>query len=312
MENNLREKLTKMLTGERTQAKGAGLAFSVATVLPTLLALVLFIVLAFLGVGKESQSKDWFIYLNYALPQMSFAITAAVFFRYVKQSPVTAVKKQKCKGKYFIVALCMQIGLFSLGELNVLFLKFLEKFGYQDAGLPLPSMDGFGFVGVLFVIALLPAVFEEIMFRGILLSGLRSFKEWAAALLCGVLFALYHQNPAQTLYQFCCGTAFAFIAIRSGGILPTVLSHFFNNTLILTLYKCGIQSFTGITQAIVIGVSLLFLVGTLVYLFVFDKRQGSQEDKENTKDGKGEFFLFAAVGIFICLLTWISVLLTGI
>jgi membrane protease YdiL (CAAX protease family) len=98
-------------------------------------------------------------------------------------------------------------------------------------------MDGFGFVGVLFVIAVFPAVMEETVFRGLILKGLRQSKEIYAVLLCGALFALYHQKPEQTVYQFCCGAAFALVALRSGSVLPTVVAHFINNAWILIMTK---------------------------------------------------------------------------
>jgi hypothetical protein len=137
----------------------------------------------------------------------------------------------------------LQIGLFAFSELNTLFLEFLEGFGYTPDEIRLPSINGWGFIGALIAVALLPAVFEEILFRGVLLGGMKQFGEVKAALLCGALFALYHQNPPQTVYQFICGTAFAFIAMRSGSILPTVLSHFLNNAFILCLYAFNVQTF---------------------------------------------------------------------
>ena len=292
-----------------TQASASGIAFSVASVLPTVLS-VLFLLCV--GSGDFSQT-DWFLYVSYALPQIAFLITAVWFFYYLKQPIGQTLKNQKCKPRYFLLAFLLQLGLFSLSELNALFLEFLGNFGYVDVGISLPSMDGFGVVGVLFVVAVLPAVFEEIMFRGVLLNGLKSFGKTGAVLLCGALFALYHQNPAQTLYQFCCGVAFALIALRAGSVLPTVFSHFLNNALILTLAKFGVESFPVPVAIVLLTVSVICLILSLVWLFVLDKKKEEKlEMQAVNKTERKRFFLCASVGIAICALTWIAVLFSGL
>ena len=292
-----------------TQASASGIAFSVASVLPTVLS-VLFLLCV--GSGDFSQT-DWFLYVSYALPQIAFLITAVWFFYYLKQPIGQTLKNQKCKPRYFLLAFLLQLGLFSLSELNALFLEFLGNFGYVDVGISLPSMDGFGVVGVLFVVAVLPAVFEEIMFRGVLLNGLKSFGKTGAVLLCGALFALYHQNPAQTLYQFCCGVAFALIALRAGSVLPTVFSHFLNNALILTLAKFGVESFPVPVAIVLLTVSVICLTLSLVWLFFWDKKEEEKlEMQAVNKSERKRFFLCASVGIAICALTWIAVLFSGL
>lgn len=299
-----------------TPIQASGIAFSIATVLPVLSSFVFLLVVGVFG-SEESMQSDWFLYISYLLPQTSFAITAIWFLSRLKTPVKGVLTAQKCKPRYFLLAFTMQIGLFSLSELNGLFLQFLERFGYQDAGIALPNMDGFGFVGVLFTVALVPAVFEEIFFRGVLLKGLKKFGETGAVLLCGALFALYHQNPAQTVYQFCCGVAFALVAVRSGSILPTIASHFFNNALVLTLAKFGVTAFPTPVFVAVMLVSGACLIASLVWLFVVDKREKTSEDSTAEKtveetESKTRFFPYASVGIAVCMLTWLAVFFSGV
>lgn len=310
MQNEERNNIN--LSSEPTQASASGVAFSLASVLPIVLSLVFLIAV---GTGDYAQT-DWYLYVSYILPQLGFAITAIWFLRYTKTPIKSVVKSQKCAPKYFAIALLLQVGLFFLSELNALFLSFLGNFGYEDAGIALPSMDGFGFVGVLVVVALLPAIFEEIMFRGILLGGLKNFGKVGAILLCGALFSLYHQNPAQTLYQFCCGVAFALIAVRSGSVLPTMLAHYFNNAFILALTKFGVESFMAPVTVVVLLLSPICLIGSLVWLFAFDKKKEEKEENEQevtpNKSERKRFFGYASVGLTICVLMWIAVLVSGL
>ncbi len=308
-ENEKQSGVISTFIGEATPAKSSGLTYTLSAFAANVVALVFILILFVSGIaGQEGLEKsDWYLYCSYLISPISFALVAWLVLRWQKIPLKKAISSQKCAPRYFMIAVFLQVGLLGLSELNALFLKFLEGFGYQDTPILLPSMEGFGFVGVLFTIALLPAIFEEVIFRGLLLKGLRSFGTVGAALICGGLFSLYHQNPAQTIYQFCCGVAFALVAIRSGSILPTVLSHFLNNALILTLEKFGVSAFPMPVYITVLCISAVCLVATTVWLFAFEKN--SLPSIENKEEGKKEskfFWIFASVGIAYCALTWIS------
>ena len=215
--------------------------------------------------------------------------------------------------KYFAIALAMQFGLLSLSELNGWFVGMLKGLGYTPNPVVIPSTQGFGVVGVLFVVALLPAVFEEFFFRGVLLRGLRAFGEVGAVLLCGALFSLYHQNPAQTLYQFFCGAAFALVALRSGSILPTVLSHFFNNALIILLEKFSLTTFSTPVLIVVMSVSVCCLIFSLLYFLVLDKNKLQQpfialEERQVERKNIIRLSLF---GVLVNAVFWLMTLAQG-
>ena len=198
----------------------------------------------------------------------------------------------------------------SLAQVNTLFLEFLGRFGYKSPEIRLPSLNGAGLFGVLLTVAVLPAVFEELIFRGLLLKGLKNFGTVAAVLLCGALFSLYHQNPAQTIYQFLCGAAFALVAVKAGSILPTVLSHFLNNAFIIVMEKVSGGEIPRSVQIPLLAFSALCLAGSLAYLIFFDKKSASAKGKEKA-DKKG-FFLCAALGIVVCAVVWLSAFAAGL
>jgi sodium transport system permease protein len=96
-----------------------------------------------------------------------------------------------------------------------------------------PATPGAGLRSLL-VMALLPAVCEELTFRGFVLSGLRSrFRPWQAVLLSSFLFALYRMNVFQALPHFLLGTVLAALVVRSGSVLPAVLFSLVHNGLTL-------------------------------------------------------------------------------
>lgn len=301
------------LIGDPTPAKASGFTFTLAT-LAMVGVSVLFLmalVVSGLATNEETASSDWYLYCSYLLTPLTFALVSWWVLNWTKTPVKEAIKAQKCHPKYFLIAVLLQIGLLSLSELNSLFLKFLAQFGYQETEILLPSMDGFGFFGVLFVVAVLPAIFEEVIFRGLLLKGMRCFGRVGAILLCGALFSLYHQNPAQTIYQFCCGAAFAFVALKSGSILPTILSHFINNALILTLTKFGLSDFPTPVFVTVLIVSIICLIASLVWLFLDKTPIEEAKDEAKNKEERKQFWLFSMLGILICAVSWLSALFMG-
>ncbi len=89
-----------------------------------------------------------------------------------------------------------------------------------------------GFWAIALVVALAPAVIEELAFRGLILSGLRS--KWRSAtsvLASSLLFAAAHGILQQSLVTFFVGVVLGFIAVRSGSLLPCIAYHFVHNTL---------------------------------------------------------------------------------
>ena len=284
------------------------------------------ITLAFLIVARFSgiltdgyESEDWFLYCSYLIPQAAFLLTAYLFYSRTGAKINDAVKKPH--PVYFAVALALQCGLLSLSFVNALFLQWLEKFGYTPASPELPSTQGAKILPVLLVAAALPACMEELFFRGILLDGMKKFGAVAAVFYGAALFALYHQSPAQTAYQFICGACFALIAIRSGSILPTVAAHFFNNALIIVLTACGVESF----PAPLLVVFAALFVFSLVFLLIFDKRplkrpSAPEENREGAADVRDVppakekadvkgFTLCAMIGVVICCVTWAAALI---
>ena len=86
------------------------------------------------------------------------------------------------------------------------------------------------FLSVVLIVALVPAVSEEMLFRGLVQ---RSFEDaWGGirgAVAAGVIFGAYHLNPFAIVPLVALGVYFGFIVYRSGNITVAVSAHFFNN-----------------------------------------------------------------------------------
>ena len=86
-------------------------------------------------------------------------------------------------------------------------------------------------------LCIMPAVAEELLFRGAFQGLMRPCGSAAAIFAPALLFALLHLDLAQGLTAFACGVFLGWLTERSGSILPGMLLHLVNNTLaFLTIY----------------------------------------------------------------------------
>ena len=79
------------------------------------------------------------------------------------------------------------------------------------------------------MIVVLPAVCEELLFRGVITRGLEEFGKIPAILISALFFTLMHASPLQTVYQFCLGVALGFLMVETGNIFLCMMFHGANN-----------------------------------------------------------------------------------
>ena len=87
----------------------------------------------------------------------------------------------------------------------------------------------------LFVVAVLPAILEEMVYRGFLLQALRRYGDGMAILVSAVLFGLMHGNILQIPFAFLIGLVMGFLVVQTGNIWMAVALHFTNNAIAVLL-----------------------------------------------------------------------------
>ncbi len=88
----------------------------------------------------------------------------------------------------------------------------------------------------LFMIAVTPAICEELLFRGYLQrNSERVFGVTGAILVVGFIFGVYHLQPTKVLPLAALGSFFAYLTWKSGSLWPAIVAHFVNNGLAVTL-----------------------------------------------------------------------------
>lgn len=85
---------------------------------------------------------------------------------------------------------------------------------------------------VLLVIAVIPAIAEEFLFRGLIQRSFeKSLTPMKGAVITGIIFGAYHLNPFALIPLAGLGIYLGFLAFRAESIWVASLAHFFNNAL---------------------------------------------------------------------------------
>ncbi len=131
-------------------------------------------------------------------------------------------------------------------------------------------MDGNIFV-VLFVIAVTPAICEEMMFRGMIFHGMKAkYRTMTAIAAVAVMFGLYHMSLVKFIPTGLLGFVLCYTAYVTDSIYPAMLMHFINNALsvLISRYPEQLESvlpmfyhdtLTASDVLILLGVGLVFL-----------------------------------------------------
>lgn len=90
---------------------------------------------------------------------------------------------------------------------------------------------------IVIVVAVTPAICEEVFFRGFVqFSFEQKMKPFIAAFLTAIFFGMYHFSPYGLIGLIALGLYFGYAAYMSDSIFVSMILHFLNNFLAISLY----------------------------------------------------------------------------
>ncbi|SMG21477.1 hypothetical protein SAMN05661096_01195 [Marivirga sericea] len=171
-------------------------------------------------------------------------------------------------------------------NMNVEFPEFLRGFGewarnMEDRLMELTELfSSYGSFGemliALFIIGILPAVGEELVFRGLLQTKLQTATKNAhlAIWISAIIFGAFHMQFFGVVPRILLGALFGYIYLYSGNIWYPILAHFVNNGLAVVVMYVGpkyIDDFDAseVDTAVPIYVSIIGLFSCLIFFRYF-------------------------------------------
>lgn len=256
----------------------ASKVFLWSLLLPMVVALVAICCFSpFFSSSQQLETSLPFLFMSAIVPQACFAF---ILLYYNQKNHINCMPTFNLKSKTNLknVLVCVGISVIAVfGFVNIITLisTAFTSLGFNSATPSLPINTWYWLVINIILLAVVPAFFEEAIFRGIIFSGLKSLGVWQATLISTLMFAIIHLSVKQLVFPLIMGVVFCSIFNKTGSIKYSMISHFCNNCLVLIIsyitQKVG-SDFTLLRLSLVpnILLSCLFalIAGVAIWLLI--------------------------------------------
>lgn len=218
-------------------------------------------------IGIDSFSTFTNTALGYLISVLCMdGVMLTVFLHYKKKDSNKIFSKPSLK-KICLYILIAIASFFCLYPIVVCFDSLLIKLGIELNTIPY-SLTTENYLLSLISLTILPAICEELLFRGIILQGLKSYGKVLSILLTGLMFAIFHMSIDQFIYPLIMGSLLSLIMYNENNILYSIIVHLVNNFLSVTLSYLQINLIFHHWTYILLAVSLalVFTIGLLIFI----------------------------------------------
>lgn len=242
----------------------------------------------------DISSRPWAIYLNAFLTEFAYFLIFIIYSKLhkidIKNATSLTIPKLNKRTNIalpFIVSLLTFVTFFcSLNFINMITHFLSQGLVAPASSVPLANFGQF-LLSVLFF-AVVPAVVEELLFRGLIFNGLKnSFNAKIAVILSSIIFTLIHFSIFQTVYQLILGVVLSLILLFTNSLLLTMLMHFLNNFLIVFISYLSqgksVFEFANFGVLEIVLSIVIFLVGVAIVCLIFYFIKRLVKDGKNSK-----------------------------
>lgn len=231
-----------------------------------------------------------------------FVFSALAISYLISPKPFEYLSIKKTNGYFFIMSvICIVVAIPFINFTTILnenltlpdwmsaiekCIKELEKQQSDIANSFLEKQSFSMYLFNLFVIALIPAVGEELLFRGLIQKALyHRTKNVHIAIWCtGILFSAIHLQFYGFFPRMLMGALFGYFVAWSGSLWVSMACHFMNNALIITskyLYPTAEETFIESfgSRDIILAIVSFILIITICY---FIQKTRSEESEYKT------------------------------
>lgn len=207
----------------------------------------------------------------------NYIIPLPIFIYLMNKLDSVKLSKENLSIKTLIFYICITFSLMWIG--NMVGLTITHALGiviHNDISNPIQNIiHSTDLMLNLVLISIIGPIFEEILFRKVLIDRTIKYGAKVSIILSAVLFAFFHGNLNQFFYALLIGGFFAYVYVKTGNIIYTIILHLIINlmgsvvTLLIMQNVHAITSGTATTFDVVIVIIyfaliiLIFLIGLI-------------------------------------------------
>lgn len=148
-----------------------------------------------------------------------------------KKMPKREIPKEKFGFFKFIPYMFMTAGLMIAGMIigTLVHNLFTLPFGASNTSGIAQLLIGSSAIPRILVVGILAPIFEELIFRKVLVDRLSKYGSFIAIVVSGLFFGLFHGNFSQFFFATMIGCLFAFLYLKTGKVYLTIILHMMVN-----------------------------------------------------------------------------------
>lgn len=258
-------------------------------VLKLLLQVIIVIVLGVTDVDPDFSKTIAYACIITSSNEIAFLLTPLA---YGKIKGYDTIRGMGFEGKFSLWAtllvIPLSVALICMGQpLAEGFVRLVALIGYDTSAATsiMPSTPG-ELAATLILVALLPAIAEEYVFRGCVARAFARKGYVFAVFMSALLFAIMHGSPLQLVHQFLIGVVCAVLFFATRSLWPPIILHFLNNAIALVLgYVQSAGSAFALTEVwqyvVMCVVGVAATIGLLIAVIYLCKARAAKVDPES-------------------------------
>lgn len=197
-------------------------------------------------------------YASIIISQLMLLLPAGVYIAKFKINVYRCIPYRKIKPLDILLSLAVGYLLVPI----TLILNFITTLIFRNyAASSISELTSYPFLFQVLLIAVIPALTEEFIFRGLFYHSYRRNGIVGAAIFSAIVFGAAHLNINQFCYAVVMGFVFAYLVEATGSMWSSMLAHFAFNTYSITMTKI-FEVFK--VNAENINISIISLIGMAV------------------------------------------------
>lgn len=225
----------------------------------------------------------------------TYLLPLPIFIYIMRKTEAKTLEKHKMTVKTFVICISITMFLMWIGNImGVIITSGIGSLIQHEVANPIHDViNNSGLVANLIIITTIAPIFEELIFRKLLIDRTIKYGGTISVLLSGLLFAFFHGNLNQFFYAFLLGGFFAIVYIKTGQIKYTIGLHMIINfigsvvSLFVSQPLMDLANGSVISPTSTFGVILYILItlgltvmGLIYSIKYFDKSQFDGSEKE--------------------------------
>ncbi len=226
------------------------------------ISVFLFVLLLFYYLGTAWQTKDLAMGLI-KTELLLVLLPVLIIYRISKTDLRKAARLVKTPAVNYLLAILAAIPGFLIAAFSMQLINYLFPLpeSYLEGMQKLMQLHDIPLLKLVVLIAILPGICEEMLFRGYIIRGFEKLGTWKAILISGLLFGLFHLDFFRLLPATLMGIWLGYLLIKTKSILVPMLAHALHNasTIILSHWGDKVPFINTILETDQVPVWLVFI-----------------------------------------------------